>query len=68
MYLNKSCLVVLLSVFVITAHAQHDSLHIDSLKKVLLTQKEDTNKVNILLQLGNIYSNQVIIINTRMMH
>lgn len=30
---------------------------IDSLEKVLLTAKEDTNKFNALLQLGNIFTN-----------
>src|SRR4051794_45569 len=38
--------------------AQVDSLYIDSLKRVLLTQKEDTNKVNTLNELSNYLSYQ----------
>ena len=39
--------------FSLNAISQSDSLKIDSLKKVLLTQKEDTNKVNTLNELLN---------------
>ncbi len=41
-------------VIAFNSNAQPDSLKIDSLKKVLLTAKEDRNKVNTLNQFGNL--------------
>ena len=57
--LMKLCLFNLLLIFWVNACAQRDSLKIDSLKKVLQTEKEDTNKVNTLneLSLNLIYAN-----------
>ncbi len=49
--LYKVCLFIIFIVSSLVAPAQNDSLKIDSLKKVLLTEKEDTNKVNTLLEL-----------------
>ncbi len=51
-HLYKASLVVLFVVFVMNLHAQSDSIKIDSLKKVLFTRKNDTNRVNTLLMLG----------------
>ena len=47
--LYKVGLVVIFVVCCADVHAQSDSLKIDSLKKVLQTEKEDTNKVNTLI-------------------
>ncbi len=46
--LLKRLLFVIFMLCSFIAYMQSDSLQIDSLKKVLLTQKEDTNKVNTL--------------------
>ena len=49
---------IILSVLLVissTAFAQSDSLYIDSLKKVLQTQREDTNKVNTYFEVGYFY-------------
>ena len=50
--LIKLCLFNLLLIFWVNVFAQNDSLQIDSLKKILLTQKEDTNKVKLLRHLS----------------
>ncbi len=50
--LYKVYLLIIFIVCSLFAKAQSDSLQIDSLKKVLLTQKEDTNKVNTLNELS----------------
>lgn len=52
--MRKLCIIIsfFLELITMTAHSQSDSLKIDSLKKVLITQKEDTNKINILNQLA----------------
>jgi tetratricopeptide (TPR) repeat protein len=42
----QTCLLIVCLAFCFSGYAQNDSLKIDSLKKVLLPQKEDTNKVN----------------------
>src|SRR4051812_23557285 len=49
--LCKACLFIIFIVYAFTATAQNDSLKIDSLKKVLLNEKEDTIKVNLLNEL-----------------
>ena len=51
--LYKACLFNLFVVCSFTAYTQSDSLKIDSLKKVLLTEKDDTNKVNTLNAISN---------------
>ncbi len=56
--LTKFCLFNLLLIFWVDMCAQSDSLKIDSLKKVLLTEKEDTNKANTLYALGLAYNVQ----------
>ncbi len=48
-HLYKACLLITCIVCSIIATAQNDSTYIDSLKKVLLKEKEDTNKVKSLL-------------------
>ncbi|MEO7049059.1 MAG: tetratricopeptide repeat protein [Ferruginibacter sp.] len=53
--LYKYCLVASLAATTINAQAQNYSLKIDSIKKVLLMQKEDTNKVKTLNTLINFY-------------
>lgn len=55
--LRKQFLLVFLMLCSVVAYTQSDSLYIDSLKKVLLTEKEDTNKVNTLIVLGKHYGN-----------
>ncbi len=50
--LSKTFLLVVFVGCYCVATAQSDSLKIDSLKKVLLREKEDTNKVNTLSNLG----------------
>ena len=54
--LYKFCLLIVFIVCSLVAIAQSDSLTIDSLKKVLLTEKEDTNKVNTLNAIRDILS------------
>jgi two-component system NtrC family sensor kinase len=56
--LYKACLFIIFIVCSFTAFAQSDSLKIDSLKKVLAIEKEDTNKVITLNNMGEVlYSN-----------
>ena len=50
--LYKAGLFIIFIVSSVDVHTQSDSLQIDSLKKVLLTEKEDTNKVFTLSILG----------------
>lgn len=50
--LCKACLFIIFIVCSLTVAAQSDSLKIDSLKKVLQTEKEDTNKVNTLNEIA----------------
>ena len=57
--LYKTCLFIIFIVYSFSATAQNNS-QIDSLKKVLQTEKEDTNKVNTLIQIGSNYSDQEI--------
>ena len=52
----KISLFVFFVVFSFKSIAQSDSLYIDSLKKVLLTAKEDTNKVSTLISLTGMYT------------
>jgi two-component system, NtrC family, sensor kinase len=59
--LIKFCLFNLFFIFCVDLYAQSDSLKIDSLKQVLQTQKEDTNKVNTLNDLSEL-SEQVFYI------
>ena len=47
----QTCLVIVCLLFCFNGYAQGDSLTIDSLRKVLVTEKEDTNKVNTLNEL-----------------
>ena len=57
-HLYKISLLFILSAFSFKAYSQAsvaDSLKIDSLKKVLLTEKEDTNKVNTLFHMVRVY-------------
>ncbi len=54
----KIGLLLVCVIFYFEVTAQNDSLYIDSLKKVLLTQKEDTNKVNTLNKLSDSLSYQ----------
>ncbi|MEO8711544.1 MAG: ATP-binding protein [Parafilimonas sp.] len=54
-FLCKTCVLIVFGVFSISGYGQSDSLKIDSLKNVLLTQKEDTNKVNTLNELGKTF-------------
>ncbi len=54
--LSKTCLFLFFVVLLFDAHAQTNttnSLRIDSLKKILQTQKEDTNKINTLNELSS---------------
>jgi two-component system NtrC family sensor kinase len=53
--LYKAWLFIIFIVYSFTASAQSDSLYIDSLKKVLQTQREDTNKVNTYFDVGYFY-------------
>ena len=55
-YLLKMCLFVIFIICLFTVIVQSDSLKIDSLKKVLLTGKDDTDKVNMLFKIGLIYN------------
>ncbi|MBS1908607.1 MAG: tetratricopeptide repeat protein [Bacteroidetes bacterium] len=50
---------ITLMLVVLSSFAQSDSLYIDSLRKVLITQKQDTNKVNTLLNLSMFFEYQV---------
>src|SRR5439155_13403337 len=53
--LLKTFLLFVLILYSFTAYSQYDfsdSLRIDSLEKVLLTQKDDTNKVNTLNEMS----------------
>ena len=50
----KACLFIIFIGCSLIVTAQIDSLKIDSLKKVLLTEKEDTNKVKTLNQLSHL--------------
>ncbi|MEO6455301.1 MAG: ATP-binding protein [Ginsengibacter sp.] len=52
-FFSKVYIVLLLVVFAANANAQKNSLYIDSLKKILLTEREDTNKVNTLNALAS---------------
>jgi tetratricopeptide (TPR) repeat protein len=56
--LSKTSLFIICIVCSLTVMAQNDPDKIDSLKKVLLTEKEDTNKVNTLLNLSFEYLNK----------
>jgi signal transduction histidine kinase len=56
--LFKMSMLLVCAIFYSEVIAQNDSLRIDSLKKVLLNQKEDTNKVNTLNELANSFSPQ----------
>src|SRR4051812_45828829 len=53
--LYKAWLFIIFIVCSFTASAQSDSLYLDSLKRVLQTQKEDTNKVNNYFEVGYFY-------------
>ena len=53
--LYKACLFIIFVVCSLFVTAQSDSLKIDSLKKVLLTEREDTNKVWTLIKLVEYY-------------
>ena len=53
--LFKTCFVVLLVAGAFKSNGQSDSLRIDSLKKVLLTEEEDTKKVNTLNMLSYLF-------------
>ena len=55
--LYKACLFVIFIVCSFSVTAQSDSLKIDSLKKVLSAEKEDTNKVNTLNALCVVFFN-----------
>ena len=57
-HLNNIFLVVIITVCSFKAYSQASaaaSLKIDSLEKILLTEKEDTNKVNTLNDLGKTF-------------
>lgn len=54
----QTCLLIISLFFWFDGYTQSDSPKMDSLKKVLLTEKEDTNKVNTLLELGKYYFNE----------
>jgi hypothetical protein len=48
---RQTSLLLVLIIFSLSGYTQRDSLEIDSLKKVLISEKEDTNKVNTLFNL-----------------
>ncbi len=54
----QTSLLLVLTIFSLSGYTQSDSLKIDSLKKVLITEKEDTNKVNTLFKLIGAYYNE----------
>jgi hypothetical protein len=63
-----------LIIFSLSGITQNDSLKIDPLKKILVTEKEDTNKVNAFLQLCDIqgrpdsaifYANQALLLSQK---
>jgi tetratricopeptide (TPR) repeat protein len=53
--LFQSMLLVVLTIFSLSGYTQSGSLKIDSLKKILLTEKDDTNKVNTLINMIPVY-------------
>jgi len=53
--LYNACMFIIFIVYSFIATAQGDSLKIDSLKKVLAMEKEDTNKVNTLNKLSHLF-------------
>src|SRR4051812_31279776 len=53
---RQAGLLILLFAFSFNLYAQSDSVKIDSLKKILQTQKEDSNKVNTLNELSIAFS------------
>ncbi len=74
--LYKVCLFVIFVICYVDVQAQSDSLKINSLKKVLLTEKEDTNKVNTLNQMSGMlahdknsaiaYANQALVLSQKL--
>ncbi len=54
---SKRFLLIFFMLYSFAVKAQSDSLKIDSLKKVLLTQQEDTNKVNTLIEVSRTFGN-----------